>query len=174
MSTNMAPYVLEIDMRTELQELFNGGEFVAKWEPAIIRQSIVDGFDNKIKCTCYNHETNEGRSDCPYCFGAGFLWKEIMVPSFRWSPREGVLSGENSYRSYGSRVGRLNETQYLMVVPYRIDIRAKDMVIYPKTDTNGGVMFPVLEKERFYISEYFTRIYDESKDDYTVIGLYKI
>ena len=30
MPTNKSPFYLEIDMRTELQELFHGKEFVAK------------------------------------------------------------------------------------------------------------------------------------------------
>lgn len=52
MATNISPYNLEIDLRAELQELFTGDEFVKKYQPYVLRQSIKDKDDKKIRCTC--------------------------------------------------------------------------------------------------------------------------
>ena len=48
MATNKTPYTLEVDMRDELIELFTGGEFVPKWQPYVIRQSVIDENKRKI------------------------------------------------------------------------------------------------------------------------------
>ena len=51
MATNISPYNLEIDLRAELQELFTGDEFVKKYKPYVLMQSIKDKDDKKISCT---------------------------------------------------------------------------------------------------------------------------
>lgn len=171
MSTNKSPFYLEIDMRTELQELFHGKEFVAKWEPFVMRQSVLDNNSKKIHCTCYDHQLNEGKSDCPYCFGLGYIWKEIIIPGYRWIPMEQSLARENSYKSYGGKVGRLLNSEYLLVVPYSIRITANDTLYVPETDGEGGIIYPIKQKEKFMIAGVMDEAFDLGKKDFTVIGL---
>jgi len=171
MPTNKAPFTLEIDMRTELEELFLGKEFCPKWEPFIVRQSVLDSNNKKINCTCYNEVLHEGRSDCPYCFGDGYIWKEVIMPGYRWMPREAALITDNSYKSYGGKVGRLLESEFLLVVPYQYRLTDKDVVYLPKTDDNGGIIYPLIKKEQFMISGVMEEAFDLGKKDFTVAGL---
>ena len=171
MATNISPYNLEIDLRAELQELFTGDEFVKKYQPYVLRQSIKDKDDKKIRCTCYNSQTNEGESDCPYCYGVGFLWNERIIPAFRWIPRIVGLSEQSSYKSYGGKVARLLGSDYVMIIPYYVDVSKNDIIIVPKTDTNGGIVFPIMQKERLFIADVFDRAFDLGKQDYTIIGV---
>lgn len=174
MSTNIAPYTTEIDIRQELIDLFRGTEFVEKWEAIIIKQSILSDSGDKIKCTCYNNVSNEGRSDCPYCLGVGSIWKEILVPAFRWMPNKSGLTGANSYDSAAGKSGRFQAADVYIITPYDIRVSPRDIVIMPKTDTNGGLIYPIVETDRYYIAERLIRRFDQSKDDYTLIGATKI
>lgn len=171
MPTNITPYNLEVDLRQELLDLFTGDEFVSKWQPYILRQSILDDKLNKTKCTCYNQQTNEGMSDCPYCLGSGYIWREVLIPGYRWNPRAISLSAQNSYKSYGGRVGRLDDTDYLLVTPYQIRVSTGDNIYQPAADENGGIIFPVLKAEEFYISGTMEAVFDQGKKDFTIIGL---
>ena len=171
MATNISPYNLEIDLRAELQELFTGDEFVKKYQPYVLRQSIKDKDDKKIRCTCYNSQTNEGESDCPYCYGVGFLWNERIIPAFRWIPKIVGLSEQSSYKSYGGKVGRLLNSEYLLVVPYSIRVTANDTLYVPETDGEGGIIYPIKQKEKFMIAGVMDEAFDLGKKDFTVIGL---
>ena len=171
MATNKTPYTLEVDMRDELIELFTGGEFVPKWQPYVIRQSVIDENKRKIKCSCYDHIANEGKSDCPLCFGAGYIWKEIIVPGYKWSPRNILMAAQNSYKSYGGKVGRLYDSSYILAIPYNIRIEVNDNIYMPHTDDEGGIIFPLLKMETYRASDHIHQSFDFGKKDFTAVGI---
>lgn len=171
MPTNISPYNLEIDLRQEMIDLFKGGEFVEKWEPFLIRESILDSNKNKIRCTCYDPISNEGKNDCPHCFGEGFVWREKLLPGFKWMPREIDLTNNNSYKSYGGAVGRMVNSLYLVAFPFDIKINENDTLYIPETDGNGGIKYPIERRERYYISGTMDEVFDQGKKDFTIVGI---
>ena len=134
MATNIYPFIQEVDLRQELVDLFTGDEFVNKMRTFILRKSRKDSSDFKTKCHCYNEQTREGKSDCPDCSGEGYLWDEKIVVGHMWIPRNIEMANQSSYRSYAGKVGRLNNTKWILVVPYAIDVSEKDTIYLPKVD----------------------------------------
>lgn len=171
MATNISPFTQEIDLRDELVELFTGDEFVNKQRAMIYRKSRHSENGNKIKCHCYNDAAREGKSDCPDCFGEGYLWDEVIIVGHMWMPRNTMVADSSSYRSYSGKVGRLNNSQWILVVPYKIEIFEKDTIYLPKVDDEGRIKFPIELDKAYYITENLRMGFDFGRRDFTTIGL---
>lgn len=171
MATNISPFIQEIDLRSELVDLFTGDEFVNKHRTYIYRRSRQDSNGNKIKCHCYNPATREGKSDCPDCYGEGYLWDEEIIVGHMWIPRNIMIAGSNSYRSYAGKVGRLNNTEWILVIPYKIEVFEKDTIYLPNVDDEGRIKFPIELDKAYYITETTRTGFDFGRRDFTTIGL---
>lgn len=171
MPTNDNEYKLEIDLRQELLDLFNGVEFVNKFNPIVYRQSRINDNNKKVRCSCYNNMRNEGSSDCTSCLGVGYLWDEKILHGYRWIPRSSGLSSQSSYKSYGGRIGRLLGSDYIIIIPYYTRINKGDIIIIPKTDEDGSIYYPIQISEKLFVSDYMNRSFDKNKTDYTIVGV---
>ena len=171
MATNTYPFIQEVDLRQELVDLFTGDEFVNKMRTFILRKSRKDSSDLKMKCHCYNEQTREGKSDCPDCSGEGYLWDEKIIVGHMWIPRNIEMANQSSYRSYAGKVGRLNNTKWILVVPYAIDVSEKDTIYLPKVDDEGRLKFPIQSEKSYYITEVTRTGFDFGRKDFTTIGL---
>ena len=171
MATNIGPFIEEIDLREELIQLFSGDEFVPKFRTYIYRESRLDSNGNKIKCHCYNHTSREGKSDCPDCYGAGYFWDEKIIIGHMWMPRNIMLADQSSYKSYGGKVGRLTNSNWIMVIPYKLNINERDHIYIPEVDDEGRIKYPVVYNRGYYISEVTRLGFDFGRRDFTTIGL---
>lgn len=173
MATNQSPFIQEIDLRHEFQMLFSGGEFVKKGETYIYRKvRIKDG--SKEKCSCWNNISNEGRSDCTHCDGIGYLWDDVLLKGHMWMPRNTLMPGENSYKSYGGKAGRLNNSEWLMATSYSLDFSDRDIIYRPEVDDSGKVILPIKPKKTYYITSVYRYGFDFDREDFTVLGLSEV
>nr|DAV88936.1 MAG TPA: hypothetical protein [Caudoviricetes sp.] len=171
MATNISPFIQEIDLRQELIDLFTGNEFVNKMKELILRDSRKDSNGKKIKCHCYNTQTNEGKSDCPDCFGAGYLWDEKLIVGYMWMPREIVMTKSNSFNSINGKLGRSMNSEWMLIVPYSINVSERDIIYTPIVNNEGRIKFPIVPDKTFYVSETARMGFDFGRRDFTAIGL---
>ena len=88
-----------------------------------------------------------------------------------WIPRNIEMANQSSYRSYAGKVGRLNNTKWILVVPYAIDVSERDTIYLPKVDDEGRLKFPIQSEKSYYVTEVTRTGFDFGRRDFTTIGL---
>lgn len=83
---------------------------------------IVGHTQKKLHCDCWNPQTNEGKKDCPECFGLGWLynWKLTKMRRSKYSLETDKIEEDNSIDAYTSRYKYFCKTE--------VDIGHQDII----------------------------------------------
>lgn len=156
----------ELDLRVEMDDLITGRDFgKEKFIPFIHRKIRTDKHNNKTKCSCWNHSSNEGSNDCESCLGMGFLWDEYIIPGFIYSLSNNMIQMANN----PSLIGRIDDEALSFVTTYTTNINKSDWIIEPILTEDGAFIAPYKANTQYVVN--FTRDYrlDFGKSQFTEV-----
>lgn len=144
----------EPDMRKELEATFDGVfPEIAKAQKIALRIFRKDDQGKRIPCQCTDPVTHEPDKDtfCPYCFGEGFYWDEILTDTYKVVIRSSVgLSTKDELLSPGTMNIPIVSFYFRYNIPINHDgDTTPDKVIELATDSEGKLVRPY-RRERVY------------------------
>jgi hypothetical protein len=144
----------EPDMRKELNATFDGVfPEIAKAQKIALRIMKKDDNNKLIPCACVDELTCEPDKDtfCPYCFGEGFYWEEILVDTYKVVIRSSVgLGTKEDIFAPGLINIPIVSFYFRSDIPINVvkDI-CPDKVVELETDTEGNLIRPY-KRQRVY------------------------
>ena len=162
----------ELDLRKELQELFDGTDFGREKKVIyILRTQRQDQFGDKILCSCFKKESGEGVRSCPHCDGYGFLWDEKIITGFKY-PMWGNSQTTNG--SSSRELGRRYDVIEKFITLYKYQLYEGDRIIEPRQNENGEIFIPVIPDNTWYVNFSTARRLDFGGDQYTDVLITKV
>jgi hypothetical protein len=142
----------EISLREELVELITGDDFgEEKFIPHVLRKIRIDNKQNKIRCTCWDPISNEGRQGCPFCDGIGSLWDESIVAGFMYFLTKKKLSNTEVY---SNQPGRSEKYDLAFISPSDLRLREGDRIYIPSVTEEGFFVIPLYMESEFFVINY--------------------
>lgn len=146
---------VELDLRVELNRTFFGAnDELAKGRFFILRKMRrIDGVVTPVKpsellsCSCRDNISHEADKDyeCGICDGEGYLFDDIVVAGYR-ADRFGYQDVQErmqqSIQSYNTP---------FIYIEHERDISKFDFIIDPVLDSEGNIIHPIRERERYNI-----------------------
>jgi hypothetical protein len=149
------PYQSTTDMRVQMHVvLFGSDDFIAQGQPVILRE-----LTNDTCMACWSKlEGNSSRSNCPYCDGEGYVFRErfltmALFPGVAPVYKPGVLgSGQYPNAAYGytdpeRATGYCEWNVWLNYERYtKPDNEAPNKLYQLKVDINGNTVWEIPNK----------------------------
>ena len=131
----------ELDLRTEMDELFSGEDFSEKKGVIFVHRKLKRNplTNKRVPCSCNTSLTVSGEKGCPYCDGIGYLWDDKFIEAYLYNER--YISFTSSY-SFAKAVGREFNEQYIFITKHTNRIEEGDMMFELKKDDNGKIISP--------------------------------
>lgn len=134
----------ELDLQTELYDLlFTDTDCTAINSPYIWRAYRRDSSYNKIPCPSCNDDTNgyiEGEKTCPYCFGKGYLYDDIIIKGY--VSKQQLKSAFNNLDMV-TKAGREDTSKYILYTDSTVQLRSEDRLMFPEMDNDGRIKIPL-------------------------------
>jgi hypothetical protein len=129
----------EIDLRKEFKELIF--EDTPHNYPVLLRKRKKDASGVDIKCNCLNALTQESNveTNCEFCLGEGFLWKETF--SRCYSSLIGADGGKAN-RNRRIMAGEIRTDYKLFYFKFDTEISYKDKIVELRLDYEGAPSIP--------------------------------
>jgi hypothetical protein len=134
---------VEIDLRKELDNtLLGAADEITKGITGLLRRVRRDSTGEKVRCVCRDETTDEPSKDtnCPYCWGLGFLWDEHKVVYYKYT---------DSFRSKEAKAERFERSTFY--IKYTEEIDQYDYLVELRLDVSGNVVNPVARERLFNI-----------------------
>lgn len=169
----------EPDMRQEMLATLDGvAPEIAKKQPVVLRIMRRDSNGHRIPCECVSSLTHEPDKDkfCPFCFGEGYKWDEILSKCYRVVLRSSVgLAGKEDL----VQPGLMNIPLVTFYFPYDIPILVEpghnesyDKVVELVLDTEGEAVRPYKRKMVYRIGTAIDFRSDNGKLEYWKLDCY--
>jgi len=140
----------ELDIRTEISELFSGIDFSEEKGIIFIHRKLIrDSKNKRIKCSCNSGANVGGQKDCPYCDGIGYKWEELFIKSYLYNKR--YISFTSSFSFVKSQARAFNE-QYIFITEHTNKIEEGDHIFELKKDVDGKIITPFVIDIDFLIT----------------------
>lgn len=146
-SSPVAPITSSVDsvnLRTEFNSLLygNNGE-VPIGQPYLLRRMRRDSSDDLIPCICLDELTKEPDRDhfCPYCFGRGYLWDEILTTSYKVvAASPGGSNAEVNFQP--TPFGSIYFPSGRFYFPSTLKVAREDRIVELELDSAGDAVLP--------------------------------
>ena len=162
----------ELDLRKELQELFDGADFGREKKVIyILRTQRQDKFGDKVFCQCFNKNSGEGVRSCPHCDGYGFLWDEKIITGFKYPMQD---TSQTTTGSNQRELGRRYDVVEKFITLYKYPLYEGDRIIEPRQTQDGEIYIPVIPDNTWYVNFSTARRLDFGGDQYTNVLITKV
>lgn len=103
--------------------------------------------NNRIECVCFlNNKFKEGIKDCPYCYGDGYLFDEIIIEGFIYSRQRGF---DNF--SVPSEAGYSDKESAFLITDSKTVVHAKDIIYQIELNATGQIRIPLIYSNKYLV-----------------------
>lgn len=159
----------ELDLAQEVYDLlFTDNDCSPIKSPFILRKFRRTSENRKENCTACNPIGSlyvEGQKTCPYCFGLGYIFDDVIISGYLY--KQGIT------RDFGnlwmkSEAGTTDVSRYLLFTDNTTSVGLEDRILIPDYDENGRIAIPlnINESCKCTYSRYFKA--SQNKADFNV------
>lgn len=151
---------LQID--SELTDLlFHDKDWDEIRQPLIHKRLRRDANLNPIKCPCTTQNGfREGSLTCPYCYGDGYLFDEVIIEGFLYNFKYLPFV---SNMHYSNTPGRNDSRSFTLVTRAKDKVYIMDRIYVPKVNEDNKLAVPLLYTHKYTI--YYTNTMKASQSE---------
>ena len=156
----------ELDIKTELKELFSGKDFSKEKGLIFLHRKIrIDSNGKRIKCFCNTSDTNSGKTNCYNCDGEGYLWDEKFIKAYPYNERYISFTTSNTFTK---NIGREFNESYIFLSESKNRIENGDRLYELEKNENGNIISPFIPRVEFLVTANRYVGIVENLDEYTL------
>lgn len=103
--------------------------------------------NNRIECICFiNNKFKEGVKDCPYCYGDGYLFDEVIIEGFMYSKQRAF---DNF--TMADQVGYTDAETSFLITTSNTPVNNKDVIYQVELNEKGLIRIPLLYTNKYLV-----------------------
>lgn len=152
----------DLQINSELTDLlFHDKDWDEIRQPLIHKRLRRDDKLNPIKCPCTTKNGySEGSLTCPYCYGEGYLFDEVIIEGFLYNFK--YLPFVTNMH-FNSKAGRNDSRSFTLVTQAKDKVYILDRIYVPQVTKDNKLAIPLLYTHKYTI--YYTNTMKASQTE---------